>query len=72
LGDIGFAITMFAPASRALLIVVSRVSLDMSRIGIVRFTLSALRRMVRVSTRPPYGGRRASQSRISIFCADRV
>src|ERR1700742_3413333 len=63
---------MLAPASRDCLIVPSRVSLVMIRIGIMRFSLSTLRRIARVSERPPCGGRRASQSRMSIFCALKV
>ena len=66
------ATTMLAPASRALLIVLSRVSLVMMRIGTVRFGLLILRLMACVSFKPPCGGSRLSQSMMSIFCSVKI
>jgi hypothetical protein len=66
-GDSGLATTMLAPASRPALMVASRVSLVMTRIGMVRFSLFGLRLMVRVSANPPCGGSAPSHSMTSIL-----
>jgi hypothetical protein len=58
--------TMLAPASRACLIVDSRESAVIIKIGMVRCSLSFLPRIARVSWRPPCRGSRASQTKRSM------